>query len=96
MVNQSTILSNDPIIFTLGTFTVSQWHPGFDPKSFKSTTKIWVRMYVIPLEFYKEQNLMNIAAAMGTPLKIDSATISIYQGFYARILVDVDISKSLP
>lgn len=39
---------------------------------------------------------MNIASAVGTPLKIDSATLSMYQGLYARVLVDVDVSKNLP
>lgn len=39
---------------------------------------------------------MNIAVAMGILLKIDLTTISMYQGLYARVLVDVGVSKRLP
>lgn len=53
-------------------------------------------MYGIPLEFRKEHNLMNIASAVGTPLKIDPTTVSTYQGLHARVLVDVDVSNILP
>lgn len=36
---------------------------------------------------------MNIATGVGIPLKIDMKIISIAQGLYARILIDVDVSK---
>lgn len=33
---------------------------------------------------------------VGILLKIDLATISMYQGLYARVLIDVNVSKRLP
>lgn len=33
---------------------------------------------------------------MGTPLKMDDATIYLFQVVYARVLIDVDISKQMP
>lgn len=33
---------------------------------------------------------------MGTLLKIDHATLNLYQGLYTRVLIDIDISKKLP
>lgn len=40
---------------------------------------------------------MNIAVAfaVGLPFKIDPVTVNMYQGLYARILVDVDGSKRM-
>lgn len=39
---------------------------------------------------------MNIEATIGLPIKIDPATLSMYQGLYARVLVNVDVSRRLP
>lgn len=44
----------------------------------------------IPLEVKKNQNLLNITATVGTPLKIDTTKINLYQGLCARVLVDVE------
>lgn len=39
---------------------------------------------------------MNFVAVVGTLLKIDPTTISMNRELYARVLVDVDVSKRLP
>lgn len=52
--------------------------------------------FLFPLEFRKAQNLLNIARGIGMPLKIDRLTLDWYQGMFARVYVDVDLSKSLP
>lgn len=78
-----------------GTFWVACWWPGFDLACLKNTTQVWIQIYGLPLEFRGEQNLLNIAVAVGLPLKIDHATINKFQGLYSRVLVDIDISKRL-
>ena len=40
--------------------------------------------------------LFNIAKGIGAPLKIDNATLEGNFGHFARLLVDVDLSKDLP
>lgn len=95
MNDQCTAMTNGPVNISLGIFRVSRWQPGFDPTSIKSTTQVCVRLYDIPLKFHKEHNLINITAAMGTPLKSDQDAISMYMGLYACVLVDVDVSKNL-
>lgn len=42
-----------------------------------------------------EQTLREIASAVGTPLLIDNATTKRLFGHYARILVDMDLSRKL-
>lgn len=85
-----------PINVSPGTFRVARWKPGFDPICLRTTTQVWVKLYGIPLEFRKGQNLLNIAAAIGTPLRLDQSTINLCIGLYARILIDIDVSRSLP
>lgn len=96
MNNQCTVMVNGPVNTSSGIFWVSRCQPGFYPTCLKSTTQVWVRIYRIPLEFLKEQRLINIASAVGTPLKIDAATISLCNVLYTRVLVDVDVSKKMP
>lgn len=72
------------------------WKPSFDVETFRTIMQTWIRLYGIPLEFRKEQNLWNLAVVVGLPLKIDPVNISMYNGLYARVLVDVDISKRHP
>jgi len=42
-----------------------------------------------------ERTLYEIARAVGTPLLIDNVTRNRLYGHYARILVDLDLSKSI-
>lgn len=52
-------------------------------------------MYDLPLEYKKEQNILNITGGVGMPLQIDTLTISLYHCLYARVLVDVDFTQPL-
>lgn len=94
--DQYRVMSFGPIAIPWGMFRESHWQPGFDLACLKSTTHVWVRIHGLSLEFWGEQNIMNIAAAVGRPLKIGPETLSMYQGIYTRVPVDVDLSKRLP
>lgn len=58
--------------------------------------QVWLRIYDLPLQYRKARTLLNIASRVGFPLKIDPATLSLDIGIYARVLIDVDLSRSLP
>lgn len=62
----------------------------------QTSTQVWIRILNLPLECRKTQNLLNIAMGVGLPIKIDPLTLSLYHGLYARVLVEVDLSKPLP
>jgi hypothetical protein len=46
-----------------------------------------------PQEYWWERTLKEIASAIGTPIDLDGLTRNIPFGHYARILVDIDLSK---
>lgn len=47
------------------------------------------------VEYRTLQNLFNIASGVGFPFKIDPLTMSLDHGLFARLLMDVDITKPL-
>lgn len=95
MEDQSAVMAQGSVNLSLGTFRVTRWLLGFDLTCLKTTTNIWIGLFGMPLEFRKEQNLLNISIVVGLPIKIDLATINMYQGLYTRVLVDVDVSRIL-
>jgi len=50
-------------------------------------------MRELPQEYWRERTLKEIANAVGTPIDIDGPTRNRTFGHYARILVDIDLSK---
>jgi len=57
--------------------------------------QIWVRLMHLPQEYWRKTTLFEIASGLGTPLAIDEVTQSRRFGIFARVLVDVDLSKQL-
>jgi hypothetical protein len=47
----------------------------------------------LPQEYWRQRTLFEIASAIGTPLSLDEATKARAFGHYARILVDMDLSR---
>lgn len=77
--------------------TVRKWHSNFKADmALAIKTAVWVRVPLLPMEFYEEDNLKEIAEHLGKPLKVDNNTIVTARGSYARICVEMDLSKPLP
>ncbi|XP_058198417.1 uncharacterized protein LOC131313939 [Rhododendron vialii] len=57
---------------------------------------IWVRVPLLPMEFYEDDNLKEISEKLVKSLKVDNNTIVTARGSYARICVEMDLSKPLP
>lgn len=54
---------------------------------------IWVSFPYLPVHFVRSQDaLFSIAAAIGTPLRVDQATASLSQPSVAKVLVEYDIT----
>ncbi|KAJ7959865.1 reverse transcriptase [Quillaja saponaria] len=56
---------------------------------------IWVRFPGIPIECHESQFLMRMAERIGSPIKCDTTTSRADRGNFARICVEVDLSKPL-
>ena len=60
-----------------------------------TNAQVWIKLHDLPWEYWDASILKNIARGVGVPLKIDHNTIEGKFGHYARILVDIDLSKEL-
>lgn len=73
---------------------VKTWHKDFNP-SFKTFNKmpLWVRIPNLSLHLWVDSLLEEVGEALGDFLMFDSNSFNIRHSTYARILVDIDVSK---
>ncbi|XP_019183349.1 PREDICTED: uncharacterized protein LOC109178208 [Ipomoea nil] len=75
---------------------VKPWVPDFDP--FSDVTEkvlVWVRIPCLPAEYYNLIFLRKLGNKVGRTIRVDQATSLVSRGMFARICVEVDISKPL-
>lgn len=48
------------------------------------------------MEYWRPSILYAIGRGIGSPLKIDRKTLDREIGFFARVLIDVDLAKNIP
>lgn len=76
--------------------TVRKWHPEFKADmAVAINTVVWLRIPLLPLEFHDEEMINSIATKLGKLLKIDNNTLKATRASYARICVEIDLSKPL-
>lgn len=75
---------------------VKEWEPEFEPMTDK-TEKIvvWVRFPCLPIELFDYAFLKKVGEKIGKPIRADHSTDSATRGRFARICVEVDITKPL-
>jgi hypothetical protein len=77
-----------------GLLRLSQWTKDFHHYSHKQThASIWIKLTELPQEYWRERTLKEIASVVGTPISIDAPTRNRAFEHYARILVDMNLSK---
>lgn len=75
---------------------IRMWTHDFDPYGEKlEKIMVWVRLPYIPLEYFHRNFLLKIGRKIGDLKKIDQTTLSVSRGMFARICVEVDLSKPL-
>ncbi|XP_061343758.1 uncharacterized protein LOC133289776 [Gastrolobium bilobum] len=73
---------------------VRKWEPCFDPDHANiHKVAAWIRL--IPLEFFEFQYLNFFGNLLGTVLKVDRTTSTGDKGRFARVCLDLDLSKPL-
>jgi hypothetical protein len=66
--------------------SVQCWSPDFaSPSATIDKTMVWIRFPGLNLIFYDESILLALATAVGTPIKVDSNTLDVRRGRYARM-----------
>ncbi|XP_024195688.1 uncharacterized protein LOC112198815 [Rosa chinensis] len=81
-----------------GIFRLSEWKPDFKPGDVMPQThaQVWIQISGLSQDYWHPHLLMEIARGVGTPLQLDRATKERQFGYYARVLVDVDLATDLP
>lgn len=75
---------------------LSPWQPFFEPVFAKLTTAaVWVQLHNLPVDFWEAETLESITAHIGSMLKVDDLTSSLVRSRFARVCLEVDLSKPL-
>lgn len=90
------ILTGGPWVVAGYYLTVQRWKPFFKPVlSDISSTAVWVRLPGLPLELFQQEVLSDAGNAIGKMVKVDTHTHESSRGKYARICVEIDLTKPL-
>ncbi|XP_057779755.1 uncharacterized protein LOC130998347 [Salvia miltiorrhiza] len=80
-----------------GHIRLRDWAKNFDPfKEHSTLANVWVRIHYLPIEYWHAEILAGIGRYVGHLLKIDGASIRRDFGQYVRLLIELDMSKTLP
>ncbi|CAI0462684.1 unnamed protein product [Linum tenue] len=76
--------------------TVRPWRRNFNPKLAEvASTMAWARLPGLPSEFINKEAVERIASRIGRPVRVDRATQLGSRGRFARVCVEVDLTKPL-
>lgn len=90
------VLFGGPWMVTDHYLTIRTWHPNFDPaEATIDKVAVWVRLPDLALEYYDTSVLWKIGNKIGKTLKIDRTTSVGMRGNFARLCVEVDLTKPL-
>ncbi|XP_043720887.1 uncharacterized protein LOC122668374 [Telopea speciosissima] len=77
------------------TLRFQRWRSDFDVNTKHQSRKlVWVRFPDLPYEYWHPNILFSLAKALGNPIVLDRRTKEISMGFFARVLVDMEITDS--
>ncbi|XP_068487128.1 uncharacterized protein [Phaseolus vulgaris] len=80
-----------------GLLRLFAWTKDFVPATMRSTkAQTWVRIYHLPLEYWKPRTIFFIVRGLGTLLSLDEHTMRKNRGMFARVLMDIDLLSPLP
>ncbi|XVF57141.1 hypothetical protein PTKIN_Ptkin06aG0180000 [Pterospermum kingtungense] len=75
---------------------VKEWSPNFDPMiDVEEKLLVWVRFPCLPIEYFDYDFLMKVGEKIGRPVCVDEATSLVSRGKFARMCVEIDITKPL-
>lgn len=75
---------------------LSPWKPFFEPTFANlNTVAVWIQLHNLLVEFWQGETLETIANQLGTLIKVDDFTSSLTRSKYARLCVEIDLSKPL-
>ncbi|KAK0585714.1 hypothetical protein LWI29_032918 [Acer saccharum] len=90
------VLTEGPWVISNQYLVVQKWRPNFIPgEDAIQKMPVWVRLSKLPMEWIEVELLRNIGGMLGNTIKVDPITESQARGRFARICVEIDITKPL-
>ncbi|KAF5187172.1 Ribonuclease h domain, partial [Thalictrum thalictroides] len=91
------IWGGGPWKFGTQTLRLTKWDPEFDPDEQRSSqAMVWVKFPKLKQQFWDYEILMSMGKTLGAPIGIDKHTADREYGFFASILVEIDLAKPIP
>ncbi|CAN1170307.1 hypothetical protein LINPERHAP2_LOCUS28919 [Linum perenne] len=76
-------------------FSVARWTPNFNEEEPIKSILMWVRLPKLPIHYFNRLVVTRIGNLIGRTVRLDLATTKGARAPYARVCVDVDLSKPL-
>ncbi|XP_024190474.1 uncharacterized protein LOC112194471 [Rosa chinensis] len=94
--DMNSALCGGPWILAGQTLIVRKWRPDFDPlNEFIGKMALWVRICGFPVKYFKDYFVAKIGSIIGDVVKVDQVTLGQAKGKFARVCIEVDLSKPL-
>ncbi|XP_070021437.1 uncharacterized protein [Nicotiana sylvestris] len=91
------VLYGGPYSINRRPMIVKQWAPNFDiSNEFLTEILLWVTFPKLPMNCWRYKSLSKMASAIGKPLFADQCTANQTRVSYARILIEVNVTKEIP
>ncbi|XP_042044112.1 uncharacterized protein LOC121789818 [Salvia splendens] len=75
---------------------VFKWSPDFDAYCESPIAAIWCNLIGLPIHLYDQSALYAIGKLLGNPIQIDRATANKSRLSFARLYIEIDITKAPP
>ncbi|MCI02300.1 hypothetical protein A2U01_0023332, partial [Trifolium medium] len=93
LADREKIVSDGPWMLFDHYLAVARWTPDFaSPHAKVEKTLVWIRFPGLNLVYYDESVLLGLASVVGTPVKVDTNTLKVERGRFARICVEIDLT----
>ncbi|XP_070003333.1 uncharacterized protein [Nicotiana sylvestris] len=97
MEDRDVVLYLGPYTINIKPIIVKMWNADFDfNDEVLKTIPLWIQFPNLPLNCWEGDSLSRIGSTLGVPVYADTCTTKVERISYARILVELDITKSLP
>ncbi|CAL0319456.1 unnamed protein product [Lupinus luteus] len=92
--DRETVIGGGPWMIFDHYVAVACWTPEFvAPTAKVDRTMVWIRFPGLNMVYYDESFLLGLASCVGRPIKVDSNTLRAERGRYARVCVEIDLTK---
>ncbi|KAI9074073.1 hypothetical protein K1719_043965 [Acacia pycnantha] len=89
-------LIGGPWVIADAYLNVARWSPEFNPKNAQITSVVaWVRLPDLPAPLFDKNFLLNLGNSIGKAIRLDIHTAKRARGKFARMCVELDITKPL-